>query len=240
MDDLEFRRQILSDPKARNEDLLKSIANSEANAKFADDMLNLDNQIANAMNVDVPDDLADRILFSQSHSSNNVVRPNFTKRAMAMAASVAFIIGLSVGQFNWGNLVVSSAQASLEAEAMKHVVAEKPFVNAIDEEVDSSQINTKLKPFAYKFTEDFPYHVYYLNHCGFGNSNAMHMVFEGEKGKVTLFITNLESQESNIFYQDNMAGSITPIDNSSLIIVGDKDENVGEIAQKLAPMLSNL
>ncbi|WP_117233414.1 DUF3379 domain-containing protein [Vibrio maerlii] len=237
MDDLEFRRQIMSDPKARDEELLKAIAESDVNAKFADEMNALDAQIAQAMKVDVPDDLADRILFSQS-SSHKVIRPNFTKKAMAMAASLAFVVGLSVGQLNWGNLIVPAAQASLEAEAMRHVVAEKPFVNAIDEEVSSTQINTKLKPFAYQFNQNFPYHVYYLNHCGFGDSNALHMVFRGEKGKVTLFITNLPSENENIFSQDGMAGAITPIGDSSIIIVGDMDENVGEIARKLAPMLT--
>lgn len=185
MDELEFRRRIMSDPKDRDSDILEAMKSNDANGKFADDILDLDAQIAKAMNVDVPEDLADRILFNQTSSTeSNVVRPNFAKRAMAMAASIAFVFGLLVGQVNWGNIVVSPAQASLADTAIKHVIDEKPFVQNLDENVASSQINAKMMPFDHQLGENFPYHVYYLNHCGFGKSNALHMVFRGEKVKL--------------------------------------------------------
>ena len=238
MDDLEFRRRILSEPKQRNQDIIDATANSEANSKFLDDVLALDKQIHSAMNVDVPDDLADRILFNQtSYEESKVVKPTFARRAMAMAASVAFVAGLLVGQVNWGNAFVSPAHASLADTAMKHVVTEKPFVEVLDENVTSDQINTKMNPFAFQFDDNFPYHVYYLNHCGFGKSNAMHMVFQGEKGKVTLFLTSIPSDKSQNFEEDGMSGSITPIDNSSLILVGMEGEDVDKIAEKLSKML---
>mgnify|MGYP000117594700 CR=1 FL=1 len=238
MDDLEFRRRVLSDPKLRSEDMITAAAESEANSKFLDDVLSLDKQIEAAMNVDVPDDLADRILFNQtSNHEANVVRPNFAKRAMAMAASVAFACGLLVGQVNWGNVLVTPAQASLADIAIKHVIDEKPFASVLDEQVSSKQINTKMHPFAYQFEGAFPYHVYYLNHCGFGKSNAMHMVFQGEKGKVTLFLTGIASDETVDFDKEGMSGMVTPIDESSMILVGEDGEDVAKIAEKLSSMI---
>ncbi|MEZ8195175.1 DUF3379 domain-containing protein [Vibrio cortegadensis] len=237
MDDLEFRRRVLSDPKRRDQQLLDALTNNEANGKFLDDVLNLDTQISNAMNVDVPDDLADRILFKQTSNEQNIIRPTFAKRAMAMAASVAFAFGLLVGQVNWGNIVVSPAQASLADTAMKHVVDESSFVNVLDEKVTSQQINAKMSPFAYQFDQNFPYHVYYLNHCGFGKSNAMHMVFQGEKGKVTLFLTGIKSEQPIDFNEKGMSGVVTPIGNTSMIIVGENGEDVAKIAENLIPMI---
>ncbi|MDG3396194.1 DUF3379 family protein, partial [Vibrio parahaemolyticus] len=58
MDDLEFRRRILSDPKQKDEEILQALAASDANSKFVDDVLDLDAKIKQAMNVDVPEDLA--------------------------------------------------------------------------------------------------------------------------------------------------------------------------------------
>ncbi|CAH0540749.1 DUF3379 domain-containing protein [Vibrio marisflavi] len=238
MDDLEFRRQIMSDPKYRDNEILEAIQRSDANNKFVDDILELDDIVAKAMNVDVPDDLADRILFNQSSSENsNVIKASFTKRSMAMAASIAFVIGIVVGQIKWGNIIVSPVHASLETTAMKHVIDEKPFVEHLDEQVTSKQINTKLRPFAYQFDQAFPYHVFYLNHCGFGQSNALHMVFQGEKGKVTLFVTNIPSQKSIDFNKDGMSGAIEPVGSSSLILVGVQGENVDQMAKKLSAML---
>ncbi|WP_394144527.1 DUF3379 family protein [Vibrio atypicus] len=239
MDDLEFRRSIMSDPKYRDNELNEAIKSSEANCKFADEILDLDAQIAKAMNVDVPEDLADRILFNQTSSSqeDNVIRPNFARRAMAMAASVAFVAGLLVGQVNWGNIVVSSAQASLASTAIKHVIAEKPFVKDLDEQVQSSQINAKMAPFAHHLAENFPYHVYYLNHCGFGDSNALHMVFEGQKGKVTLFLTGIASDKTTDFVKEGMVGVVEPIGHTSMIIVGDEGEDVAKIAENIAEII---
>ncbi len=239
MDELEFRRRIMSDPKQRDSDILDAMRTNENNAKFAEDIADLDSRIAKAMNVDVPDDLADRILFNQSSQHQaKVIRPNFVRRSMAMAASVAFVVGILVGQINWGNIVVAPAQASLADIAMEHVIAEKPFIRDLDEKVSTAQINAKMVPFTHKLDKAFPYHVYYLNHCGFGESNALHMVFEGEKGKVTLFMTNIPSTKVEDFYGQGMSGVVEPVGGgASMIIVGDKDENVTSIANSIKQLI---
>ncbi|WGV99479.1 DUF3379 family protein [Vibrio sp. YMD68] len=237
MDDLEFRRHVMSDPKQRDQDIIDAINSNEANAKFLDDVLDLDNRILKAMNVDVPEDLADKILFSQPDEEPNVVRPNFVKRSMAFAASVAFAFGLLAGQLNWGNLLVSPAQASLADTAIKHVIDERDFISPLDERVGLFQINAKMLPFKMKFEDDFPYHVYYLNHCGFGDSNALHMVFAGEHGRVTLFITNISQEDRKVFDQKGMTGVVEPLANASLIVVGEEGENVAKIASSVISSL---
>jgi hypothetical protein len=234
MDDLELRRILLSEPKLRNKEINQAIHSSEANSMFAEDVLGLDAQIEQAMKIDVPDDLADRILFNQS---SQLEKKSFSKRMLAMAASAAFAAGLIIGQVNWTPLLVSSAHASLAETAVEHVIHEHPFVNNLDEEVNSQQINAKLRPFAYQFTQNFPYHVYYLNHCGFGSSNALHMVFQGEKGKITLFVTNIDSEQTINFNKNGMSGVVVPIDESSFILVGEEGENVQQIAANLTSII---
>ncbi|CAM2795573.1 DUF3379 domain-containing protein [Vibrio rarus] len=236
MDDLEFRRRIMSDPKARDEALLQAIAKGDHHAKFADDVLNLDARIEQAMRVEVPDNLADKILFNQS-SKKEANPPSLYKRSFAIAASVAFAIGILVGSFNLSPSLVPSAHASLADTAIQHVIAEQPFTSTLDEQVKSSQINTKLTPFSYQFSESFPYHVYYLNHCGFGDSNALHMVFQGEKDRVTLFITNVSSDHSLNFNEQKMSGTVTPIGQASMILVGSEDEDISKIAQRLTKII---
>ncbi|WP_260258906.1 DUF3379 domain-containing protein [Vibrio intestinalis] len=236
MDELEFRRRIMSDPKCRDSDIVDTMRANENNNKFAEDILELDAQIAKAMNVDVPEDLADKILFNQSsRQQNNVVKPNFFKRSMALAAS--FAAGLMVSQVNWGNIVVPSAQASLATTAVQHVFDEQPFINNLDEEVSKLQINTKMAPFAHQLGQNFPYHVYYLNHCGFGESNALHMVFKGQHGKVTLFLTGIASSKVETFADQGLSGVIEPLDDFSLIIVGNDGEDVTNIAKNIVNIL---
>ncbi len=238
MDDLEFRRRVMSEPKQKSNELAESLASNDANKKFLDEILSLDAKISDAMNVDVPDGLADRILFNQSSDADNVTDISFARKAMAMAASVAFVIGLIVGQLNWGNLLVPPAQASLADIAVTHVINEKAFVDNLDEQVSSRQINAKMAPFSYKLTKNFPYHVYYLNHCGFGNSDAVHMVFQGDTGKVTLFLTSMTAEASANFSKDGMSGKIETIGNKTLILVGDDNEDINKFASNLVNILS--
>lgn len=240
MDDLEFRRRVMSDPKQKNSDFTQALSANESSRKLLDDVLSLDAKIADAMNVDVPDGLADRILFKQSGEADNdnVVTLTFTRKAMAMAASVVFVLGILVGQVNWGYFIVPPAQASLVDMAITHVTNEEPFISKLDEQVSSKQINAKLEPFSYQITSKFPYHVYYLNHCGFGRTNALHMVFQGEAGKVTLFITGIESEANINFSKKEMTGLIEPMGNKSLILVGSANEDMDKIAKNLLPILS--
>jgi len=234
MDDLEFRRKLLSEPKLRNEEMNTTIQSSETNQLYADDILSLDAKIEQAMNVDVPEGLADRILFN---STTQPEKKNFTKQMLTMAASAAFAAGLFIGQVNWAPLLVNSAHASLADTAIEHVIHESPFVNNLDERVSSTQINAKLRPFAYQFTKTFPYHVYYLNHCGFGHSNALHMIFQGDKGKITLFITNINTEQLIDFNKDGMIGIVVPIEGSSMILVGEEGENIQTIAANITSII---
>lgn len=236
MDELEFRRRIMSDPKAKDAELLDAAKESESNAKYLEDVLALDARIEQAMKVEVPDDLADRILFHQPES--NVVKVEFRKRTLSLAASIIFAFGLLVGQVNWGNVLVSPAQASLSDTAMKHVNNEMGFIDPLDENVSKAQINAKLLPFAYQLGQNFPYHVYYLNHCGFGESNAMHMVFQGEKGKVTLFLTGHPSEQSKTFDKDGLSGIVEPLGETSFILVGEQGENFQKIGKNIRKILN--
>ncbi|MDR9826249.1 DUF3379 domain-containing protein [Vibrio sp. FNV 38] len=237
MDELEFRRKIMTEPNIRDADIMEATRSSENNAQFLDDVLALDKSISKAMNVDVPDDLAERILLNQAVTENKVIRPTFTRKMVSMAASVAFVAGLLAGQVNWGNVVVTPAQASLATTALEHVHAESPFTDRLDEHASPEQLNMKLQPFHYQFEQPFPYHVYYLNHCGFGSSNALHAVFAGDKGRVTLFVTNIASDQSKSFDDQGLQGMVIPMNGSSMIIVGQEGENVAKIAEKLEFLL---
>ncbi|WP_264875104.1 DUF3379 domain-containing protein [Vibrio agarivorans] len=237
MDELEFRRRVLTEPNVRDVDIMEATRNSESNAKFLDDVLELDKQISDTMNVDVPDDLAERILLNQAlEEETKVVRPTFTKCMVSMAASVAFMAGLLAGQINWGNVFVPQAQASLSQTALAYFYGEKDFIASLDESSSVEQINAKLVPFHYQVDRQFPYHVYYLNHCSFGTSNAFHAVLKGEHGRVTVFITN-QPGTSEDFKDDKMKGMVVPLENSSMIIVAHLGEDVAKIAENIEYIL---
>ncbi|PSW18832.1 DUF3379 domain-containing protein [Photobacterium sanctipauli] len=232
MDDLEFRRRLLADPNDNSQEMIAARNASVTNRKLSDELLQLDSKLEQALKVDVPDDLADRILFHQS--GQTAKKPNKTRVHLALAASVAFAFGVFTGQFNniVGTTQHTDYQAELAQTALEHIYHEAPFIEGINESVSLRQVNAKLTPFGPKLT-GLPGHVYYINHCGFGNKNALHMVMGTDQGKVTVFIVPENSPQMTPFGDDSMQGVVMPIKDASLIVVGENGQDVTPIAKSL-------
>ncbi|MGF1688427.1 DUF3379 domain-containing protein [Photobacterium japonica] len=230
MDDLEFRRRLLADPNDNSAEMIDTRNASLANRKLSDELLALDNKLEQAMKVDVPDDLADRILFHQTGqpSTKRYRIPAF----IGLAASVAFLAGLFLGQFNTTAPSLHATPA-LAQIALDHVYQESPFVDHIDEAVSLRQVNAKMSPFGSQF-DQLPGHIYYVNHCGFGKQNALHMVLGTAQGKVTVFVVpNPTGSTPTTFNDDRMQGIVLPIQQADLIVVGEKGQDVTPVAERL-------
>lgn len=231
MDDLEFRRRLLADPNDNSQEMLAAKNASPANRQLADELLQLDAKLDNILKVDVPDDLADRILFHQSgQPENNRSKIRFH---LAIAASIAFVFGLFLGQFNT-QLFPANAQDThaIAQVALKHIYDEAPFVDHVDESVSLQQVNAKLTPFGSELSA-LDAHVYYVNHCAFGSKNALHMVMAGEAGKVTVFVVPEKSPAMSSFDDEQLQGIVMPLQEASLIVVGNKGHDVMPIAKRL-------
>lgn len=236
MDDLELRRRLLSDPHDNSQDVLAELHANKQNKKYADSLLELDAQLEQAFKVEAPDDLADKILFQQSSSKVKTV--SFSRKSFALAASILFTFGLFIGQINWGNLIVTPAQANLVNMAMAHIEAEEPFIKGVNEGSSHQEMESKLGVYSYALDGRFPYHIYYLNHCGFSKEHhALHIVFQGTKGRVTAFISNIPVQQQSQFESSGKSGEITPLPYGSLVLVGQQGEDINAISQQLTPLL---
>ncbi|WP_261857901.1 DUF3379 domain-containing protein [Photobacterium sanguinicancri] len=234
MDDLEFRRRILADPNDNSAEMIEAKNSSLVNRKLSDELQLLDTKLEKALKVDVPDDLVDRILFHQS--GQTPAKPKTTRVHLAIAASVAFAFGVFTGQFDQilsnAEVIRSAEASSLGQIALSHVHAEAPFIDTIDESVQLSQVNAKLKPFGTELSS-LPGHVYYVNHCSFGEQNALHMVVDTPEGKVTVFIVPEQSPTVTNFNDKTMGGVLLPLRNASLIVVGEKGVDMDPVAKTI-------
>ena len=94
MDDLQFRRGIYADPKSRDKATQAAIDADPAKQQFVKDIEALDDKLARAMNVPVPDDLYNKLILRQTLASHQQQKKK-TRIQLAMAASVAFALGLT-------------------------------------------------------------------------------------------------------------------------------------------------
>ncbi|PSV17740.1 DUF3379 domain-containing protein [Photobacterium kishitanii] len=236
MDDLEFRRRLLADPNDNDPEIIKAKNQSSSNRHFSNELQQLDQQLKQTLNVDIPDNLADRILFHQSSQAQPKTNHHYKRYfSYGLAASVMFFMGFLVGQ---QDIYPQQPQQqvftpmSMPAIALQHVNAEAQFVEHTDEAVTLQQVNAKLKPFGTSMNQ-LPGHIYYLNYCGFDGDRALHMVVGTDSGKMTVFIVPQTSSKMATDSDNINKSLLLPLQDASLIIVGDKDEKLMPIAEKL-------
>ncbi|MDO6639121.1 DUF3379 domain-containing protein [Shewanella sp. 5_MG-2023] len=188
MDDLQFRRHAYDDPNSQDEDFLAQIAASESDAKLVSELKILDSKLTHALNIDVPNDLADKLLLRQQLNKHQEQKKH-TRYLMAMAASVALVIGLSFSMLKF-------APVDLAEHALAHVYHE-PKSMLVDQNVGFEDVNFKLAGIGglenAKFIQQ-PGKVFYTSYCDFQGVKSLHLVMEGKDGKVTLFIVPAENR----------------------------------------------
>ncbi|EGT3626456.1 MAG: DUF3379 domain-containing protein [Gammaproteobacteria bacterium] len=188
MDELKFRRQAYEDPHNQDADFLAQINAKPENQALINELKNLDAKLTNALKVEVADDLADKLILRQQLQQHHKHRRQ-TGFLVAMAASVAFVVGISFSLLRLGPI-------DLAEHALAHVYHEGVALQ-VDQNVNFNQVNAQLasmKDFGNaKFTQQ-PGKVYYTSYCDFQGVKSLHLVLQGEQSKVTLFIVPLEKR----------------------------------------------
>ncbi|NRD74384.1 DUF3379 domain-containing protein [Shewanella sp. VB17] len=222
MDELTFRRQAYEDPNCQDADFLAEMNDSPEQAAFVKDLKKLDNKLARALTISVPEDLAAKLLLNQQlhqHQSQRK-RSGFT---LALVASVAFIAGISF-------TLLRMAPVDLGQHALAHVYHETQALKA-DNHVDFSDVNVQLASLGTlgdaQFTQQ-PGKVYYSTLCDFQGVQSLHLVMQGEHSKVTLFIVPIEHRMvlEAAFADNQYKGSGFVTDNAYMLLVGETSEDI--------------
>ena len=227
MDDLEFRRILYADPNCTDEEVLAAIADDPKKQAFYKELKQLDKEMHQASQIKVPDDLVHKLILRQtmaSHKSSKVRN----RIQLAMAASVAFVVGVSFTMWQQNNLL------DLSKQAIAHVHYEGDYALQAQENLSLQQVNAKLAKFGGEFSEDIG-RVYYANFCDFENVRSLHMVLEGENGKVSVFVVPhnnaylAEGSSSDTRY----SSQAIDLKRASIIVVGEEGTNIGDMQQQL-------
>ncbi|MCL1127365.1 DUF3379 domain-containing protein [Shewanella surugensis] len=229
MDELKFRRQAYADPHHQSPEFIKAIKEDPKKAAFINELNNLDQQIESALNIDVPSDLSDKLLLNQQLLQHQGQRKKaaFT---VALAASIAFIAGISFILFRLGPV-------DLSAYALAHVHHENKALT-INGNIPYQDVNTKLASLTNlsnaKFTQQ-PGKVFYSTYCDFQGVKSLHLVMQGEQGKVTLFIVPMENrmQLQDAFADSKLKGLGFKIDNAYMLIVGDNNKDINYVKNEI-------
>lgn len=227
MDELEFRRTLYADPNSTDEEILAAIADDPKKQAFCKELKQLDKSMQLATQVKIPNDLVHKLILRQtmqSHKSSKVRN----RIQLAMAASVAFVVGVSFTMWQQNNIL------DLSKQAIAHVHYEGDYALQAQENITLQQVNAKLAKFGGRFSEDIG-RVYYANFCDFENVRSLHMVVEGENGKVSVFVvphdnTHLAQGSSR---DKRYISQAIDLKRASIIVVGQEGANVSKMKEQL-------
>ncbi|MEP1447228.1 MAG: DUF3379 domain-containing protein [Paraglaciecola sp.] len=227
MDELEFRRTLYADPNCSDERILAAIAEDPKKQAFRKELKQLDKDMDLASQVKVPDDLVHKLLLRQTMQSHRASKVR-NRIQLAMAASVAFVVGVSFTMWQQHNLL------NIADQAIAHVYMEGNYALEAQNNVSLQQVNAKLAQFGGEFTEELG-QVYYANFCDFENVRSLHMVMQGENGKVSVFVIphddahNAESTANGRGYQSQALD----LKRASIVVVGEEGANIEGMKQQL-------
>ncbi|WP_026375478.1 DUF3379 family protein [Aestuariibacter salexigens] len=227
MDDLNFRRTIYADPDCRDKAVKKAAQDDPAKQAFWQDIKQLDNKLAQAARVPVPEDLADKLILKQSMQT--FTRQKKTHRTVwGLAASALLAIGLT---FTLIQPVVSHSMAD---DVLAHVHGSTSYELSANGDIPLQQVNAQLARFGGNLAGEIG-RIFSANYCTINRVKTLHLVVEGERGRFTVFVMPAElSQELDAQFADQeFAGQTVTLQQAKLVIVSDKGEAIEPFREKL-------
>jgi hypothetical protein len=207
MNCLEFRRLALVDPRRTSEEARSHALECAACREVLEKQREADDQLFSALQVPVPDGLADRILVSRDH------RPARRRFAWAMAATVLLTAGLGLLARRY------FAADPLGMEAIQHVAGEPQSFTDI-QAVGADFLPAVLAEQGIRTIAAIG-PVSYQRLCPMDGRTARHVVVRTPAGPVTLFFMADDPtwRRRYVTRADGMAAVTRPASKGSLAIV---------------------
>jgi hypothetical protein len=225
MDCFESRLLLNADPATPNPALLAHLESCPACQAIAKNQIGLSQQLAQAVQIPVPEGLASRILLRQNLSEQTRTRQRKV-RMYALAASVILAVSVTVG------MITLHTPQTLDVVALNHVKAELKHLSDKND-IQLASVNSLLHGFNMQLRA-VPGKVNYVGACAIRKINGVHMIVQGDAGPVTiLFMPGEYAKQRQPFNDSRFSGVILPTPNGSIAIIGEAKEPLPVIEQQL-------
>ena len=227
MDELEFRRRIYADPETTDSDVVEAAKADDNKRHFWDEQKQLDKQLKQALKVDVPEDLASKLIWQQS--ADEFTRYKRRSRwYLAMAASVAFTVGIALTMWYHKPLSIGGqALAHMQYADMEQAHSLLP--------VDLNMVNAKLASFGASFNEMLD-GVEVANYCHLSTVRSLHLIVDTPQGKMSVFVVPERGDVTvpSEFADKQYRGESLKLQRANVMIVGDRNADLSEMKEAVA------
>ena len=227
MECLEVRRLLMANPNHRDDAFVMHLHECNSCAAFSQQLQLEAHQVEKALQLDVPQGLAERILLNQS----TVIRTRRRQRfGLALVATVVLSVGVSFG------LLRNGMQDGLQDVVIAHIKAEPEHLSS-QHVASLADLNTLMSEHGVRLTHSIGT-VNYAGSCVIRRTKGIHLVVDAKGNPVTvLYMPDETVPHSEAFVGQQFQGVILPTGKGSLAIVGQDDSSVQEVTQRFESAL---
>jgi hypothetical protein len=230
MDDITFRRTIYTDPFTKDPEVIEAARKDPKKQAFWEEIRAMEASLEQAMNLPVPEDLADKLILRQSID-------DFQKRKkrrpwyLAIAASVVLASILSV-------TLLMQPPTDLKTDIYAHMSHMNYELNK-GSEVGLTMVNDKLATYNGQVKEGMG-EIVSANYCYLDSIKSLHLIIKGEYGLASLFVMPSEISKSieDTFNNEQYMGSAFLLESAKVIIVAESTAQVEDLKTKAKSFLS--
>lgn len=221
MDDLTFRKAVYANPFTSDSDVIKAAKNDPKKQAFWQELKAMEKELHAAMNIPVPENLAQRLILRQSineHKKEHNKRPWY----LALAASAVLATILTVGMLN-GGADKFTHDVYAHVDHMNYELSKSQTVNMND-------MNSKLASFNGHIDGEIG-EVLSANYCYLDKIRSLHLIIKGEHGLTSLFVVPESIGESmgSSFSNGIFEGASFLLESAKIIVVGENKSDVEKI-----------
>jgi hypothetical protein len=230
MDDLTFRKAVYAEPFTTDPAVIDAAAQDPKKQAFWDTLKTMENELKSAMEIPVPENLAEKLILRQSiqvHKSHSQKRPWY----LALAASIVFASVLTIGMLKTG-----SGKLTDDVLAhMSHVDIE--MMNSA--KIGNKTINEKMASFNGQVNGDLG-EVVSANYCYLDKIKSLHLIIRGENGLISLFVVPDSITESltKTFNNATYKGTSFLLNSARVIVVGENQADIEQLQQRAKQAMS--
>jgi len=231
----DYREAIAADPSESFEGGATHVAACDSCSAYRAEIRALDDVIARALTIDVPE-LKIPDLSPIGEDDKNVVNLPFRRAAnistpawIGIAAS--FALAAIIGMQFVGNGTANDQR--LAAEILAHLDHEPWALKVTDVSVSDEQFGRVINPAVGTMDRDFGL-VSYARTCIINGMSIPHLVIQGKHGPVTLLLMPNEMVSSPIsLVGESVNGVILPHGDGSIAIIGQREERIQDLEQRV-------
>jgi hypothetical protein len=226
MDELEFRREVYANPNVDDPRVKQAAEADPAKMAFLKDLRKLDADLTEAAKVPVPENLAHKLIW-QGTITDFETHKKRSRRHLALAASIAFVVGVSFTVWQQQSHTIDFSH-----EALAHMYYQEMIPGA--QAVSLTDVNAKLQTFGASLASNIG-NIMSANYCHLDKQRSLHLVVDTEDGFVSIFVLPKEANGSfdQAFSDTRYAGERLDVQKANVLIVGDKGQNLNHVKRNV-------